>query len=75
MTEQELAQENKILEINTGSTLYGTRTPESDCDKIGVFIANWEHYVGLKTIKIVVNKLKMLKVRIYHHQKIVVSMN
>lgn len=53
MTEQELAQENKILEINTGSTLYGTRTSTSDTDKIGAFIADWEYYVGLKTVKIV----------------------
>tara|TARA_Y100000310_G_scaffold345274_1_gene463323 strand:+ start:5167 stop:6144 length:978 start_codon:yes stop_codon:yes gene_type:complete len=53
MTEQELAQKNKILEINTGSTLYGTRTPESDNDRVGIFIANWDYYVGLKTVRIV----------------------
>jgi len=53
MSEQELAQRNKILEINTGSTLYGTRTKTSNSDKIGVFIADWDYYVGLKTVKIV----------------------
>tara|TARA_Y100000310_G_scaffold93709_1_gene91216 strand:+ start:721 stop:1698 length:978 start_codon:yes stop_codon:yes gene_type:complete len=53
MTEQELAQQNKILEINTGSTLYGTRTPKSDNDRVGVFIANWDYYVGLKEVRIV----------------------
>jgi len=52
----------KILEIKTGSHLYGTNTPESDVDYCGVFIAPINYYFGLDIIKeadcSIVNKLE-----------------
>ena len=41
----------KILEIITGSNLYGTNTPSSDLDYGGIFIAPKDYYLGLKKIE------------------------
>jgi hypothetical protein len=42
------AEENTILEIRTGSQLYGTNTPESDEDFVGIFLPPEEYVLGLK---------------------------
>ena len=51
MTEREMAEQNKILVIRTGSHLYGTSVPESDEDFMGLFVAPKEYYLGMKTVK------------------------
>lgn len=40
-----------ILKIKSGSSLYGTRTEDSDTDYIGVFIPNDDYIVGLERIE------------------------
>lgn len=40
-----------IYMIETGSSLYGLRTTESDVDYVGVFMASDEYYYGLKKIE------------------------
>jgi predicted nucleotidyltransferase len=39
-----------ILHSITGSQLYGTTTPESDTDEVGIFIAPKEYYLGLERV-------------------------
>jgi len=51
MYEREQAIENMILKVRIGSHLYGTNTPESDEDFLGVFIPDHEYLIGLKTIE------------------------
>jgi predicted nucleotidyltransferase len=46
--EQDMAENNLILKIRTGSKLYGTATDNSDSDYLGVFIPNKEYVIGLK---------------------------
>lgn len=41
---QELAEKNLILKLRVGSHLFGTNTPESDLDMVGVFMPD-EHLV------------------------------
>jgi hypothetical protein len=41
----------KVLEIITGSNLYGTATPSSDKDYVGIFIPPIEYYLGLHKIE------------------------
>jgi hypothetical protein len=48
MNEKLMAEKNKILEIVSGSHLYGTSTPESDADFIGVFMPDEEYVLGFK---------------------------
>jgi len=48
---REAALEGKILEIRCGSHLYGTNTPESDEDFIGIFMPPKEYVLGLQTVK------------------------
>lgn len=43
-----IAEQNKILEIVSGSQLYGTDTKESDKDYIGIFIPTIEYILGFK---------------------------
>ncbi len=43
----EIVEQNKILEIKTGSFLYGTNTENSDEDFCGVFIPPINYYFGL----------------------------
>ena len=45
------AEQNKILEIRHGSHLYGTNTPQSDEDFVGVFLPPIEYVFGLKSVK------------------------
>ncbi len=46
-----MVQNGKILEIVSGSHLYGTNTIESDEDYMGIFIAPKEFYLGLNSVK------------------------
>jgi len=48
MKEQEMAQRNLIFKAMVGSKLYGTDTPKSDRDYVGVFIPDKEYVMGLK---------------------------
>jgi hypothetical protein len=48
---RERAEENKILEIVVGSHLYGTSTPESDEDFVGIFMPPKEYVLGLQSVK------------------------
>ena len=41
----------EVLEIITGSNLYGTNTPESDKDYLGVFIPEAEFVFGFSKIE------------------------
>lgn len=51
MKEQELALNNLILKVRVGSNLYGTNTPESDEDFVGIFVPSTEYLLGLKRIE------------------------
>jgi len=48
---REYAEENRILEITSGSHLYGTNTEESDEDYLGVFMPPTEYVLGLQSVK------------------------
>jgi predicted nucleotidyltransferase len=48
---REHAEKNCILELVTGSHLYGTNTPESDEDFVGIFMPPEEYVYGLKSVK------------------------
>lgn len=48
MKERDMAEKNLILKVQTGSHLYGTNTPDSDRDYIGIFIPNKEYVLGLE---------------------------
>lgn len=48
---KQLAEENRIIEIVGGSHLYGTSTPESDEDFVGVFLPPREYILGLQSVK------------------------
>jgi len=45
------AEENRILEIRSGSHLYGTSTPESDEDFAGIFMPPEEYVYGLQSVQ------------------------
>ena len=47
MKEIELAKNNLIYKVITGSYAYGTRTPESDMDYSGIFIPSEDYVIGL----------------------------
>jgi len=47
---KEMVHKNKILEMVTGSHLYGTNTESSDIDQMGVFIPPIDYYFGLKKL-------------------------
>jgi hypothetical protein len=51
MKEQELALKNLILKVRVGSHLYGTSTPESDEDFVGIFVPSAEYLLGLRRIE------------------------
>ena len=57
-SEKEMAEENKILLVRTGSHLYGTNTETSDEDFVGVFIPNEEYILGFKRIEQVDSSIK-----------------
>lgn len=48
---REQAEKNCILEIVNGSQLYGTSTPESDTDSIGIFMPPIEYILGFKKVE------------------------
>ena len=48
---KDMVERNKILEIVTGSFLYGTNIETSDKDFNGIFIADKEYYLGLEIVK------------------------
>lgn len=50
MIDNSLTSKNRILEIITGSHLYGTATPSSDTDYVGVFMPSIEYVLGLKSV-------------------------
>lgn len=50
MHERDMAEKNKILVMRTGSHLYGTNTPESDEDFVGIFIPDKEYVMGMKRV-------------------------
>ena len=47
----ETNKHNIILEVQSGSHLYGTTTPESDNDYLGIFIPSKEYILGLESIE------------------------
>lgn len=47
---RKIAEQNKILEIVAGSHLYGTSTPQSDEDFVGIFMPPPEYVYGLQTV-------------------------
>jgi predicted nucleotidyltransferase len=47
---REYANKNCILEVRTGSHLYGTNTPKSDKDYVGIFLPPKEYIIGLKCV-------------------------
>lgn len=51
--EQRMAQDNLIFLTYAGSQMYGTATPESDLDMIGVFIPNEDYVIGRKVCNLV----------------------
>jgi uncharacterized protein len=51
MIEREIAEQNKILEIVTGSHLYGTASEASDRDYVGIFMPTEEYVLGFKTVE------------------------
>jgi len=50
MNLNKIATDKRILELEVGSRLYGTDTPESDIDLSGIFVAPKEFYLGLKNV-------------------------
>lgn len=50
MKERNIAETNKILVVKTGSHMYGTNTPESDEDFVGIFMPSEEYVYGFKRV-------------------------
>lgn len=48
--QQQMVADNKIIRIIVGSNLYGTATPESDEDYMGIFMPNPEYVIGLQRV-------------------------
>ena len=48
MNERIIAEKNKILELVTGSFLYGTDTETSDKDYYGIFMPEIEYVIGFR---------------------------
>jgi len=48
---KEHANRECILEVKTGSHLYGTNTPDSDEDYVGIFLPPKEYIIGLKNVE------------------------
>ncbi len=51
MNLNQIAEDNKILEITVGSFLYGTNTPTSDIDYSGVFLPIKEFIFGFQRVE------------------------
>jgi len=50
MEEQKIAKDSLILKVRVGSRLYGTSTPESDEDFVGIFLPPVEYLIGLRRV-------------------------
>jgi len=48
--EQKMAKDNCIAKFLVGSLLYGTNTPKSDKDYVGIFIEDPEYVIGTKRV-------------------------
>lgn len=48
---KELVEKGKILEVKSGSHLYGLNTEKSDEDYVGIFLAPKDYLFGLKTVE------------------------
>ena len=48
---KELVERGKILELRTGSHLYGLNTPASDEDYSGIFLTPLEYHIGLHKLE------------------------
>ncbi len=48
MDYKKIAQQNRILEVRCGSHLFGTNTPDSDEDFVGIFMPNREILFGFQ---------------------------
>ncbi len=51
MNVNELLLKNKIIEVISGSHLYGTNRPDSDKDYVGIFLPSVEYILGFKKIE------------------------
>jgi predicted nucleotidyltransferase len=51
MNPRDMAENQKILEIQVGSHLYGTQTPQSDLDCAGVFLPTIEYVLGFQRVE------------------------
>ncbi len=59
--QQQMAVENKIIQIMVGSNLYGTVMRDSDVDYMGIFMPNEEYVVGLQRVNEVDLSIKSKK--------------
>lgn len=48
MSERDIAEQNLIYKVRTGSHAYGTNLPTSDLDYAGIFIPPLDYYFGLQ---------------------------
>lgn len=48
---EKLVNNGKILEVRTGSHLYGLATSTSDKDYTGIFLTPWEYHIGLQKLE------------------------
>lgn len=48
---KEIVEQGKILEVKSGSFLYGLNTEKSDEDYVGIFFAPKDYIYGLKTVE------------------------
>jgi len=53
MKQEEMAERNRILLLQTGSKLYGTDTAESDDDKVAIFLPDIEYVFGFQKCEMV----------------------
>lgn len=51
MKERIIAEKNKILVVKTGSHMYGTNTPTSDEDYVGIFMPTEEYVYGFRRME------------------------
>ena len=58
MKEKELANQNQIIKIRTGSHLYGTHTKNSDEDFMGIFIPTKDYVLGINKCEQVILSTK-----------------
>jgi len=49
--EQRMARARCLFLVESGSYLYGTATPESDRDYVGVFVPTSDYFFGLKSVE------------------------